>query len=136
MGPWLCVATYGARDVNLENISKVANFDIVNECGDAYTTIATDQVLDELTQAQALLKTIFIFQWIAMGIVMAEIGTVLIALLILCLLEVCEGQSCICECLRPHRRHDEYQLLDRPPEEPYSFGREFVTFLKSYMIFN
>ena len=49
MGPWLCVATYGAKDVNLENISKVANFDIVNECGDAYTTIATDQVLDELT---------------------------------------------------------------------------------------
>ena len=51
MGPILCVATYKAKDANLENIAKVGNFEIVNECGDQYTQIATTQVISELNDA-------------------------------------------------------------------------------------
>ena len=136
LGPWLCVAIYDARKQNVENISLVSNFDIVNDCGDQYTQIATTQVLQELKDAQNYMKTIFIFQWIAMGIFLTEIATILIVILVILLMEVCDGHDCICDCLRPPRRLDDYHLIDRPPEEPYSFKTEFKTYLKSYAIFN
>ena len=34
MGPWLCNVIYDVMHVNKENLSKVDNFAIVNECGD------------------------------------------------------------------------------------------------------
>ena len=37
MGPWLCNVIYDVIHVNKENLSKVDNFSIVNECGDQYT---------------------------------------------------------------------------------------------------
>ena len=34
MGPWLCNVIYDVMHRNKENLSKVDNFAIVNECGD------------------------------------------------------------------------------------------------------
>ena len=48
MGPWLCNVIYDVMQVNKENLSKVDNFAIVNECGDQYTQLPQDTVRAEL----------------------------------------------------------------------------------------
>ena len=44
MGPWLCVVIYDVMHKNKDNLSKVDNFAIVNECGDQYTQLPSDTV--------------------------------------------------------------------------------------------
>ena len=75
-----------------------------------------------------------------MGIVLAEVGVLILAILVHIFIEVTEGNSCeeMFECLRPRRDNYAYERLDAPPvnDEPQSFKTELKTFLKHYMIFN
>ena len=55
---------YQEMAVNRENLQKLENFNIINECADNFTTVNTEQIKADLDEAYASTKLIVIWFWV------------------------------------------------------------------------
>ena len=68
--------------VNRENIEKLSNYEVVNECADQYTNIDIELIDSELDRAFAQAKLIKVWFWITMIMFIVEVS-------IFCFLAIC-----------------------------------------------
>ena len=68
--------------VNRENIEKLSNYEVVNECADQYTNIDIELIDSELDRAFAQAKLIKVWFWITMIMFIVEAS-------IFCFLTIC-----------------------------------------------
>lgn len=87
VAPLVGVALYEELKVNQQNIEKLDNFTIINECADQYTNIDIVQVDSELDIAREQAHVIFLWFWITFGMLFLEFFAAFVYLFIL----LCKG---------------------------------------------
>ena len=91
--------------VNRENIEKLSNYEVVNECADKYTNIDIEMVDSELDQAFKEAKLIKTWFWITMIMFIIELS-------IFCSLFICDRCCRVFSRGRQYNNDDDFHRED------------------------
>lgn len=75
MAPIVGTRMYAEMDINRENVDKLSNFYVINECADKYTNVDTDLIESELDQAHELSQNIAVTFWVMWAFFFMELIT-------------------------------------------------------------
>ena len=97
--PLLFIRVYNVRNTINQNIVRLDEFDIINECGDDFSKIDKEMIEDGLMEGNRRMQKIFVLMWILMIWVLTEItGGICLCF---CATTAAIFEDCNCDC-RPH----------------------------------